>query len=168
MIGHFSVRRSYLNICTLHETMAPALCLAVLGLKQEWYKKIPYHGCWWSVMHYSDVIMGLMASQITSFTIVYSTAYSGPNQRKHQSSASLPFVRGIHRWPVNFPHKWPVTRQMFPFYDVNMDIDYIGYLSSRLPLRWIFFKYSFRNICINSIFNNYIPDDCTSVYTSFA
>ena len=41
--------------------------------------------------------MGAIASQITSFRIVYSTVYSGADQRKHQSSASLAFVRGIHR-----------------------------------------------------------------------
>ena len=70
--------------------------------------------------HYNDVIMGGMASQITSLTIVYSTVYSGADQGKHQSSASLAFVRGIHRWPVNSPHKWPVTRKMFPFDDVIM------------------------------------------------
>ena len=46
--------------------------------------------------------------------------YSGADQRKHQSSASLAFVLGIHRWPVNSPHKWPVTRKMFPFDDVIM------------------------------------------------
>ena len=63
------------------------------------------------VNHYNDVIMGAMASQITSLTIVYSTVYSGADQRKHQSSASLAFVRGIHRWPVNSPHKRPVTRE---------------------------------------------------------
>ena len=74
-----------------------------------------------SVDHYSDVIMGVVASQITSITIVYSTVYSGASQRKHQSSASLAFVRRIHRWPVNSPHKWPVTRKMFPFDDVIMD-----------------------------------------------
>ena len=51
--------------------------------------------------HYSDVIMGEIASQITSLTIVYSTVYSDADQRKHQSSASLAFVRGIHRGPVN-------------------------------------------------------------------
>ena len=61
-----------------------------------------------------------MASQITSLTIVYSTVYSGADQRKHQSSASLGFVTGINRWPVNSPHKWPVTRKMFPFDDVIM------------------------------------------------
>ena len=69
-------------------------------------------------VYYSDVIMGVMASQITSLTIVCSTVYSGANQRKHQSSASLAFVRGIHRSPVNSLHKWPVTRKMFPFDDV--------------------------------------------------
>ena len=64
--------------------------------------------------HYNDVIMGSMASQVTSLTIVYSTVYSGADQRKHQSSTSLAFVRGINRGPVNSPHKWPVTRKMFP------------------------------------------------------
>ena len=68
--------------------------------------------------HYNDIIMGSMASQITSLTIVYSVGYSGADQRKNQSSASLAFVRGIHRGPVNSPHKWPVTRKMFPFDDV--------------------------------------------------
>ena len=66
-------------------------------------------------IHYNDVIMGGMVSQITNLTIVYSTVYSGPDQRKHQSSASLAFVRGIHRWQTNSPHKGPVTRKMFPF-----------------------------------------------------
>ena len=68
--------------------------------------------------HYNDVIMSAMTSQIVSLTIVYSTVYSGADQRKHQSSASLTFVRGIHRGPVNSPHKWSVTRKMFPFDDV--------------------------------------------------
>ena len=68
--------------------------------------------------HYNDVIMGAIPSQITSPTIVYSNVYLDADQRKHQSSVSLAFVRGIHRWPVNSPHKWPVTRKMFPFDDV--------------------------------------------------
>ena len=68
--------------------------------------------------HYDDVINTMMASQITSLTIVYSTVYSGAYQRKHQSSALLAFVRGIHRRPVNSPHKWPVRRKMFPLDDV--------------------------------------------------
>ena len=70
--------------------------------------------------HYCDVIMGAMVPQITSLAIVYSTVHLGADQRKHQSSTSLAFVWGIHRWPVNSPHKGPVTRKMFPFDDVIM------------------------------------------------
>ena len=70
--------------------------------------------------YYNNVIMSAMASQITGVPIVYSIVCSGTDQRKHQSSASLAFVRGIHRWPVNSPHKGPVTRKMFPFGDVIM------------------------------------------------
>ena len=55
-------------------------------------------------MHYNDVIMGAMVSQITSFTIAYSSVYSGADQRR----------------PVNSPHKWPATRKMLPFDDVIM------------------------------------------------
>ena len=73
---------------------------------------------WWGYQssvrwHCNAVIMSAMASQITSLTIVYSTVYLGANQRKHQSSASLDFVWGIYQWPVNSPHKWPVTRKCF-------------------------------------------------------
>ena len=76
--------------------------------------------------HYDDVIMSTKASQITSLTIVYSTIYSGTDQSKHQSSASLAFVWGIHRGLVNSPHKWPVTRKMFPFDDVIMTCQVIN------------------------------------------
>ena len=64
--------------------------------------------------------MGVMASQITTLTIFYSIIYSGADQRKHQSSASLAFVRGIHWSPVNSPHKGPVMRKIFPFDDIIM------------------------------------------------
>ena len=60
--------------------------------------------------------MGAMASQITSLTIVYSTVYLGVDQ----SFTLLGFAQGIHRRPVNSPHKWPVTRKMFPFDDFIM------------------------------------------------
>ena len=76
-------------------------------------------------MHYNDDTMSAMASQITSFTIVYSTVYSGADQRKHQNTASLAFVRGIHRWPVNSPHRWPVTRRVSSFDDVIMWISWL-------------------------------------------
>ena len=69
---------------------------------------------WPQQCHYNDVIMDSIASQITGLTIIYSVVYSGADQRKHQSSASLAFVRGIH------PNKWPVTRKKFPFDDVIM------------------------------------------------
>ena len=86
-----------------------------------------------SAVQYSGVVMGAIASQITSLTSVYSTDYSGADQRKHQSSASLAFVCGIHRWPVNSQHKWPVTRKMFPFDDfimVNQRTPRIGFSST--------------------------------------
>ena len=85
--------------------------------RNEW-QSIRYMDTLQAAYHYGDVIMGTMASHITSLTIVYSTVYSGADQRKHQSSASLAFVRWIHRGPVNSPHKWPVTRKMVPFDDV--------------------------------------------------
>ena len=75
--------------------------------------------------YYGDVIMGAIVSQITSLTIVYSTVYLDADQRKHQSAASLAFVWGIHRGPVNSPHKWPVTRKMFPFDDVIMPKSFV-------------------------------------------
>ena len=65
--------------------------------------------------------MGVMVSQITRLAIFYSTVCSEADQRKiNQSSGSLAFVRGIYRWPVNSPHKWPVTQKIFPFDDVIM------------------------------------------------
>ena len=99
-------------------------------------------------VHYGDVIMGATASQINSLTIVYSTVYSDADQRKHQSSASLAFVWGIHRGPVNSPHKWPVTWKMFPFDDVIMppikvnnndgwsDLNRHTYIKQRFLLSW--------------------------------
>ena len=78
-------------------------------------------------MHYSDVIMCAMASQITSFAMVCSTIYSGADQRKHQSCASLAFVRGIHRGPVNFitatsRHDCTIPNQTFLFISLNSAI----------------------------------------------
>ena len=96
------------------------------GGLQPWLQRLIYipptlsvqYFTWNAHMNYNDVIMSAMTSQITSISIVYSAVCSGADQRKHQSSASLAFVRGIHRWPVNSPHKGPVTRKMFSFDDV--------------------------------------------------
>ena len=64
--------------------------------------------CDLDLFQYNDVIMDAIASQITRLTIIYSIFYSDSDQRKHQSPAALSFVRGIHRGPLNSPHKWPV------------------------------------------------------------
>ena len=70
--------------------------------------------------------------------IVYSTVYSCADQGKHQSSASLAFVRGIHRWPVNSLHKGPVTRKMFAFDDVTMGSSWraLDFAQERCFLPW--------------------------------
>ena len=102
-----------------------------------------------SVCHYNDVIMTAVASQITSPTIVCSAVYSGTDERKHQSSASLAFVWGIHRWPVNSPHKWPVTRKMFPFDDVIMSNVSAG---AWAPFHELFMRSLFKP-CINTCFS---------------
>ena len=72
------------------------------------------------ILHYNGDTVNAMATQITGVWIVYKAVCSGADQRKHQSSASLAYVRGIHRWQVNSPDKGPVTRKMFPFDDVIM------------------------------------------------
>ena len=103
--------------------MDPSRAKSRCGLVVDILKRAPAvaaRGAFQYHIHYSDVKMDALASQITTLTIVYSTVYSGADQRKHQSSASLAFVRRIHRWPMNSPHKGPVTRKMFPFDGVIM------------------------------------------------
>ena len=95
-----------------------------------------------SSRHYSGVIMRAMASQITSLTIVYSTIYSGADQRKRQSSASLAFVRGIHRWPVNYPNKGRVTQKLYPFNDAIMG-NQTGELFTHSPVIFLTFVSSY-------------------------
>ena len=83
---------------------------------------------WILPKYYNDVIMGAMASHITSLTIVCSTRYSGTDQNKYQSPASLAFVWGIHRWLVNSPHKGPITQKYFPFDNAIMKCQYCSTL----------------------------------------
>ena len=71
-------------------------------------------------IHYNDVIMSTMASQITSLTIDYPNVYPRHRSKKTLKVSVLAFVRGFHRWPVKSPHKGPVMRKMFPFDDVIM------------------------------------------------
>ena len=97
-----------------------------MTVKQPWYRLLNDGGNyeklpgWWAIYH-SDIIMSTTVSQIIGVWIVYSTVCSFANQRKHQSSATLAFVRGIDRWPVKSPHKGPVTRKVLPFDDVIMN-----------------------------------------------
>ena len=76
--------------------------------------------------------MTAMASQITRLTIVYSAVYLGVDQRKHQRSTSLVFVRGIHRCSVNSPHKGPLTHKMFPFDDIILSFTVFSLRGPRL------------------------------------
>ena len=103
-ISDFDIKR-----CFFVQNPRKAGCVFKLGYR---------HVCGAGRSHYNDVIMGGIASQITSLTIFCSTVYSDTDKRKHQSSALLAFVRGIHRGPMNSPHKWPVRRKRFPFDDV--------------------------------------------------
>ena len=70
--------------------------------------------------HYNDVIMSAVSSQITGVSIVCPTVCLGADQRKYQSSASLVFVRGFHRWQMDSLHKGTITRKVFPFDEVIM------------------------------------------------
>ena len=128
-VGHF------VSVSSFNPDLVSPSCLAVISN----YPDRQVFSAWMinyvSENHYDDVIMGTIASQITSLTIFYSTVYSDTDQRKYQSSASLAFVWGIHRGPVNSPHKWPVTRKVFPFDDVIMalwDMMIYSYLDTYL------------------------------------
>ena len=109
------------------------LCLNVfysIAVDTLWFFATRHHPLRWRHNEFDDV------SNHQPHNLIYNV-YSGADQRKHQSSASLAFVRWIHRWAVNSPHKWPVTRKMFPFDDVitSNDIGNLGWWVHCLP-RW--------------------------------
>ena len=115
----------------------------ILKSKPSNWNILPFNSVWSGFhagerfSHYNDVTMAATASLFTSLTIVCSTVYSSAAQRKHQSSASLAFVRGINRRPVNSPHKWPVTWKMFPFDDVIMETYLPGWAGNDIgQLEW--------------------------------
>ena len=101
ILTHYDINKT----AVISQTIFPnTFSLRLFSSKYYWqYRQLAFFGvtCGSFVMytrkHYSDVIMGAIASQITSPTIVYSTVYSDADQRKHQSSASLTFVWGINR-----------------------------------------------------------------------
>ena len=87
--------------------------------------------CW--APCYSDIIMSMIVSQISGIPIVCSIVCSGAAQWKPQRSTSLAFVRGIHRWPVDSPHKRPVMLKMFPFDDFIVH----NFHQCKLPMVWL-------------------------------
>ena len=96
-----------------------SICFSMEWNSEEWHMMTSRNGNVFRVtgpfagtltFHYNDVIKSAMASQITGISIVCSIVGSVADQRTHQSSASLAFVQGIHRWPVNSPQKRPVMR----------------------------------------------------------
>ena len=113
-----------MNVLCVDKSIYPCLVEILVGNIKIYLYFISFAGIAMEqvvqILHYSNVIMSAMASQITSASIVYSTVCSGADQRKHQGFASLAFVRGIHRWLVDSPRKGQVTWKMFPFDDVIM------------------------------------------------
>ena len=132
---HFS-RQIILKICTEHDSDTVARCEKCktnwLVRNKTWANEISRDLslrcglCIYLVLqqHYGDVIMSTIASQIAGALIVHSSVCS--DQRKHQSSVSLAFEKGIHRWPVDYPNQEPVTRKMFPFDDVIKNLRISG------------------------------------------
>ena len=115
-------------------------------------------------IHYNDVTMIAMASQITNLTIFYSTVYTDADQRKQQSSASLAFVRGIHRWPVNSPHKGPVTRKCFHLmtssWTRGQPIDYRLSISGNLIVlghKFLTFEFHIHSRRDKNLLGNWVP-----------
>ena len=60
--------------------------------------------------------MTVIKSQNTSHSTVCLTAFADLHQWNIKVRHYWPFVRGIHRWPVNSPHKGSVTRKNLPFF----------------------------------------------------
>ena len=113
----FATCMGYTELMLARGRCGSRVSFAVAG----WYSRTPlvyckyYCGLYFTLQWRHDRLDGVSNHQPHD---CFSTAYS--DQRKHQSSASLALVRGIHRGPVNSPHKWLVTRKMFPFDDVIM------------------------------------------------
>ena len=120
-----------------------------------------------SCLYYMDVIMSAMASQITSVSIfsqlfVYVQIKENIKARRH-----WPLCEGIHRWPVDSPHKGPVTRKMFPFDDVIM----LGWIHAITIYTWIMNIYlvdgdfCMFNIFIHwTCFTSYMSDNISMIY----
>ena len=130
---HLDIMEPGLHNLTLSQIMSRAVRQQVIW-RHAWHQGTNYYVCTQKSIslriglfiiithhgHYNDVIMSAMTSQITGNSIVCSTVCFNAHQRKYESSASLAFVRGIYRWPVDSSQKGPVMRKLFPFDDVIM------------------------------------------------
>ena len=151
-----------LRVALLPISLQNSLCrgcnvISVTQSKLDYSKSPQRGGCWWCgisatiklwLQWHHNEHEGVSDHQPT---IVYSTVYSGADQRNHQSSAALAFVRGNHRWKANSPHKGPVTWKMFPFDDVIMRF---------LWPFWINIYYTINTISI--VTSDYIIISCAS------
>ena len=118
---HVMVRMKLIPLCGFDTPCGNRLIITKQALHTEKYMKSDLHKARTSKISNTLLrrhIVGTMASQITTRDCLLNRSFG--RRSKKTSLASLAFVRGIHRWPVNSPHKWPVTRKMFPFDDVIM------------------------------------------------
>ena len=117
---------NFTEICgAINHKQALIKKVAWLNPATNHYRNQWLHNALLGFIHDSNVIMSAMTSQITGVSSVCSAVCSCANQRKRKSSASLAFVRGIHQWPVDSPHKGPVTRKMFPFDDIMGCVNHV-------------------------------------------
>ena len=100
-----------------------------------------------------------MSSQITDVSLVHSTVRS--DQRKHQSSASLAFVRETHRWPVDSRHKGPVTQKIFPFDQSRRSPKVVALF---LLQTLVAISYDYFSCMIQSKWNHFFVTKFSSIY----
>ena len=112
---------SIIKIRGSRERLSFIMRIPILSRRHFYTETVPDHvdsfSAWY---HHSGDIISAMTTKIIGVSILYSSVCSAADQGKHQSSASLAFVKGIHRWPGNSPHKGKVTPKMFQFDDVIM------------------------------------------------
>ena len=120
MIWYVYVSKEYISVIKITSRLNPMSCFPrnvylLSSKRRDQYKGVSNR----YVPQYSDGIMSAMASQIAGFSIAYSAVCSGADT-KIRDPRHWPFVRGIRRWPLNFPQKGLTTREMFPFDDIIM------------------------------------------------